>query len=439
MSDQLPAGWALAPLRDVADVQLGKMLSAAAKSGRGARSYLRNVNVRWHRIAVDDVLQMDFDAREVEKYTLRCGDVLVCEGGEPGRAAVWRDQLPGALYQKALHRVRIRDDALDPVFFVHQLELAAATGVLADRFTGSTIKHLPREVFVEFPLRVPPRAEQRRIVAVLEQQLSELDAAVAGLKRARTNLRRYRAAVQDAAIQEGSERWAWTTFGEHILAIDAGASFRCEERPPRSEEVGVVKVSAVTWGRYNEDESKTVTDRERIDERLMVRPGDFLFSRANTIKLVGACVIADQVTRRVMLSDKILRVRFRGLDPRWALLVLRSAHGRSEIERLATGNQESMRNIGQERIRAIRIPVPSEGEQNEIVTEVESRLAVADRTAAEIDVQLARAVRLRQAILQRALSGRLVPQDTADEPASILLSRTRAGTGARRRSTRTPA
>src|SRR5690349_7972366 len=85
--------------------------------------------------------------------------------------------------------------------------------------------------------------------------------------------------------------WRETTLGAILTAIEAGKSFQCEERPPNPSETGVVKVSAVTWGTYNEEESKTCTDATRVDEGYFILPGDFLFSRANTIQLVGACVI----------------------------------------------------------------------------------------------------------------------------------------------------
>lgn len=156
--------------------------------------------------------------------------------------------------------------------------------------------------------------------------------------------------------------WMILPLGNFIESIEAGANFKCEERPPHEGEVGVAKVSAVTWGEYDENESKTCHDAARIAPNLLIAPGDFLFSRANTISLVGACVIARRVTRRVMLSDKILRLRLRAVEPAWVLYFLRSAVGRSHIERLATGNQESMRNIGRtgsDRSRCLLHHLPS--------------------------------------------------------------------------------
>lgn len=153
------------------------------------------------------------------------------------------------------------------------------------------------------------------------------------------------------ALPEG---WVWASVDTLLSEIETGKSFKCDERPPTVDEVGVVKVSAVTWGEYNEQESKTCTDPDRINEALFVSPGDFLFSRANTIELVGACVIAEKVTLDVMLSDKILRfVLVDDNTKKWLLFFLRSDFGRTQIESLASGNQESMRNIGQERIRQI--------------------------------------------------------------------------------------
>lgn len=222
------------------------------------------------------------------------------------------------------------------------------------------------------------------------------------------------------------DEWMWVSLETPLLDIEAGKSFKCEERPPVDSEVGVVKVSAVTWGEFDDAESKTCLDKSLINPNYFISKGDFLFSRANTIDLVGACVIAKRVNRKVMLSDKILRFEIIGIPKEWVLIVLRSRWGRDEIEKLATGNQDSMRNIGQERIRQIRIPLTATSELEQIVAEVERRLSVTDKLELEIEASLKRAERLRQSILKRAFEGKLVPQHPDDEPAEKLLERIKA-------------
>jgi type I restriction enzyme S subunit len=219
--------------------------------------------------------------------------------------------------------------------------------------------------------------------------------------------------------------WRWISLDFLIHSIEAGKNFKCEERPPRADEIGVVKVSAVSWGEFDESETKTCVDSSRLNEKHLIRPGDFLFSRANTIELVGACVIVKQIHRRLMLSDKILRLNLLSIPVPWVLYTLRSRFGRNDIERLSTGNQESMRNISQDRIRQIRIPLPPLNEISRISTEVERRLSVIGELEAQVEANLKRTDRLRQAILKRAFEGNLVPQDPDDEPAQVLLQKIR--------------
>lgn len=149
----------------VADLCLGKMLDQ--KKNRGEpMPYLANVNVRWGEFVLDDLRTMRFEPNELERYGLKFGDIVMCEGGEPGRCAVWKDQIPHMMIQKALHRIRPKA-LLDYRFlFYNLLHIGQKNGF--DRyFTGSTIKHLPGEKLAKVEVVVPPLATQRRIASIL--------------------------------------------------------------------------------------------------------------------------------------------------------------------------------------------------------------------------------------------------------------------------------
>ena len=225
------------------------------------------------------------------------------------------------------------------------------------------------------------------------------------------------------------DAWGFNRLGLYIGRIQAGKSFKCLESEPAMDQVGVAKVSAVTWGEYDEAESKTCLNENNVNEEFFIREGDFLLSRANTIELVGASIIVKRVTKKIMLSDKTLRIHFAAKDRRFFLHYLRSPYGRAEIQARSTGNQASMHNISQDRINSIILPICSPTEQAEIVRILDERLEAVDTLQAEMDANLARADALRQSILRRAFSGQLVPQDPADEPAHALLTRIRASRG----------
>ncbi len=203
--------------------------------------------------------------------------------------------------------------------------------------------------------------------------------------------------------------WPIVALGELLESIEAGSSFRCRETPPEDGEVGVAKVSAVSWGRYDEQESKTCLDPSRINTALLIRKGDFLISRANTVELVGACVIAEQVRKQVMLSDKTLRIQFKdpSLKP-WVLHFLRSRSGREQIEALCTGNQESMRNISQRSLRMIGLPLAPPGQRQEILAFIEEQLSRADATSKTLQAIQSKLKQARASILKAAVEGRLV-------------------------------
>ncbi len=152
--DGLPQGWVRKPLSEVAEFRLGKMLDQEKNRGT-LMPYLANINVRWGAFDLLDLREMRFEDDEIETYGLKSGDIVMCEGGEPGRCALWKEQIPQMMIQKALHRIRCRE-GMSPEFLYQNLRIQAQCGQLATLFTGATIKHLPREKLAKVTVIVPP-------------------------------------------------------------------------------------------------------------------------------------------------------------------------------------------------------------------------------------------------------------------------------------------
>ena len=218
--------------------------------------------------------------------------------------------------------------------------------------------------------------------------------------------------------------WQAVTLGELLEDIEAGKSFRAQARPAEPEEWGVIKVSAMTWGHFREDENKALPPGTRAEPRFEIRSGDLLLSRANTAEYVGATVLVEKTRPRLLLSDKSMRLKPRpSIDSRWLLLALSSPLVRAQMSAVATGTSDSMRNISQEKVRRLALGLPPAAEQHRIVDEVERQFSILDATEQAVEDGRKRAGRLRHVILREAFAGRLVPQDPSDEPASALLER----------------
>ena len=481
-----------------AEMCLGKMLDKLKNRGT-LQPYLGNVNVRWFSFDLSDLKEMRFEDVEGTRFELQAGDLVICEGGEPGRAAVWRGQTEKAKIQKALHRVRFRPDEYDPTFAMYYLYFGTITNRFAQYYTGTTIKHLTGVALSQVQFPIPSVNEQGRIVAKIDELFSDLDAGVAALKRAKANLKRYRAAVLKAAVEgklteewqaehpakepaskllerilierrqkweanqlakfaaaekeppknwrekyveptppdttdlpELPESWCWATLGQLLHGIEGGKSFKCLTRPAADEEWGVIKVSAMTWGTFLEDEQKAIPPTSAFDPSDEIRSNDLLLSRCNTSELVGATVLVGNCRTKLLLSDKSLRLKVPDLlDRRWLHKVLSSSVARRQLSAMATGTSDSMRNVSQEKIESVLLPLPPNDEQEVIVTEVEERISIITASEHQVHSNLLRAARLRQSILKQAFEGNLVPQDPKDEPASLLLERMNAERHAR--------
>ena len=160
--------WKKVKLGEITESCLGKMLDAAKNRGE-YKPYLANLNVRWGSFDTDNLSLMKFEEDEDERYGIKYGDLIICEGGEPGRCAIWKDQIPDMKIQKALHRVRPKKGLVDNFYLFYWFLLAGKRNWIDQYCTGATIKHLPGQKLKEVVVDVPSLDTQHRIVAILSR------------------------------------------------------------------------------------------------------------------------------------------------------------------------------------------------------------------------------------------------------------------------------
>ncbi|GGC66825.1 restriction endonuclease subunit S [Marinobacter halophilus] len=443
-TDHAPANWARCSLADI--VVLNPKNDASAEQAAGFVP-MALAPTDYH----GTLLHEEKLWGEIKKsYTnFADGDVIfakVTPCFENGKAAIVRDMPSGiGAGSSEFYVLRPASKEISPSLLFAIIKTKSFMQQGAENMTGAVgLRRVPRAFVESFPIALPSAAEQKAIADKLDTLLAQVENTKARLERIPQILKRFRQSVLAAAVsgrlteewRSTSELngWANITLGDLVQSIEAGKNLKCIETPPGEDECGIIKISAVTWGVYDEEQSKTLPEKNLFLESRRIKVGDFLISRANTIELLGNPVIVHAVTKNLMLSDKVLRLNMDDEDKAWVNIFLRSMPGRREIQDRSTGNQMSMRNIGQKALLEIPIPKPPSEEQTEIILRVDQLFAHADRIEQQVNNALARVNNLTQSILAKAFRGELTEQWRKDNPelisgensAEALLERVRA-------------
>ena len=379
----------------------------------------------------------------LEKRELKKGDVLLeISGGGPdqpvGRTVIIDDETlnRNASYPKVctnfFRLVRFHEN-LNKEFLNHYLQYFYHSGEVVQYQGGSNnLRNLKYKEYETINIPLPPLPEQNRIVAKLDKLFEQLEVINSSLEKIPLLLKNFRQQVLTQAVtgklteewrqEKELGEWIESNIDDVIVSIKSGKNFNCPGNPVSGDDVGLVKISAVTWGVFDEKQTKTVLDENKINPELFINKGDFLISRANTLELVGSCLIVDSIKHKIMLSDKIWRVSFQNeWTKKFINFYLKSNKGREEIQSRASGNQHSMRNLSQKEFKKIPFLKPSLSEQEEIVKRVESLFAKADAIESEFNCLKQKLDKLPQSILHKAFKGELLPQLESDGDARELL------------------
>lgn len=332
------------------------------------------------------------------------GDLLVASLGEVlPRACLAPEGLGPAIVKADCIRVRLGEH-VEPKWVLYALQRPAARKWANQRRHGVGRPRLGLKTIRQIPIPLPSLAEQRRIVDILEDHLSRLDAGDSALDSSDSRLRALETSALDKYFGAGS---AVTSLGELVTDITAGKSFGSARGAAAEGEWGIVKVSAMTWGAFKPEENKAVAP-ELADPRFEIRQGDLLVSRANTSEYVGASVLVGPVRPRLLLSDKSLRLTpHNSVNAEWLWRALQAPSARRQISALATGTKDSMRNISQSSLRQILLPAADPAAQERAVQRFAMVKGSVAAAQSSIAAQRRRSSFLRQSLFSAAFSGRL--------------------------------
>lgn len=283
--------------------------------------------------------------------------------------------------------------------------------------TGTTRYKLTQSDMCKIPIPLPPLAEQERIVVKIEELFAGIDAGVENLKSVKNQIALYRQSVLKSAFNNQTKKEMLKNF---IIEINYGTS---EKTNDDASGIPVLRMGDIQNGKLRFNKLKYL--KKITDKKLLLQKGDLLFNRTNSAELVGKSAVfnSDFVCS---FASYLIKVRFsEKLNSDYVCFYINSPYGKAWAKTQLT-QQVGQANINSQKLQALQIPVPTLAEQERIVAEIESRFERADALETAVDRALNDAEKLKQAVLKKAFSGELVPQNPDDEPASVLLDRIRA-------------
>lgn len=403
----IPAHWNCSFVGREFSVQLGKMLDAARNTG-APKPYLGNRAVQWGRINLDDLALVPLSRSDLQRFQLRRGDLLVCEGGEVGRSAIWNAPISECYYQKALHRLRPLGGY--NVYLMRALfELWASTGYLNNFVTQTSIAHLPKDKLEKIPLPVPPPAEQRAIA----EALSDVDGLIGALDALIAKKR----AIKQAAMQQlltGKTRlpgfsgeWETKRLGEHVTFLRNGVNSRAELSSDGSIKYlhyGDIHTSSALYldpkvrsmPSLTEEKARTL-DRLRIGDLVFADASEDMEGVGKSVEITGVSengIVAGLHTIAARFEKGVLADGFK------AYLQFCPAF-RDQLRRLAAGTKVYATN--RTHIAGVEMKLPDAEEQ----TAIANVLSDMDTDITALEQRRAKARAIKQGMMQQLLTGRV--------------------------------
>jgi type I restriction enzyme S subunit len=449
----IPTRWQWTTVQEIGRVALGRQRSPANHRGPNMRPYVRAANITWNGWDLSDVKEMNFDSDDFARFQLWPGDVVVNEGSgsakEVGKPAIWRGQIENCCFQNTL--IRVQPKRCTPEYLYSYFLFSALTKQFVSSTQGVNIHHIGKEGLATFPIPIPPRAEQQRIVTKIDNLSGKSKRARDRLDHVPRLVEKYKQAVLAAAFM-GDLTSEWRRDQQNAIPVSPRDDGDIKRKfadtgdfvPP------YVVPNAWRWLRVPQlgdlDRGKS-RHRPRNDSRLFggsypfIQTGEvrqahrFLTSYTETYSEFGLAQsrLWPVGTVCITIAANIAETAILGIDACFPDSVVGFLPDANKAEAsyieffLRTAREElaafapatAQKNINLEILGSVRVPTAPVAEQVEVVRRIEIAFAWIDRLASEATSARRLIDRLDQVILTKAFRGELVPQDPTDKPASV--------------------
>jgi type I restriction enzyme S subunit len=366
--------WPTAPIGELFEIGAGKSVTPAARSGERKHPFLRTSNIYWGRVDLTEVSTMHFTDEEIETKSLHKGDLLVCEGGDIGRSAIWNGELEQCGFQNHLHRLRLKDNDIVPRFIMYYLQVGfTQLGIYEGAGNKTTIPNLSRSRLAALEVPKPPKPEQEKIAAVLwkvQKAVEVQDKLVRTTRelKAATLRRLFTRGLRNEPLKETEigpvpESWEVVPIGK-LFEIVQGLSLKGNLSHDGTG-YPFLRTSNVYWGRI---ELESVSRMHIDPTQLMgkdLQVGDLLVCEGGEI---GRAAVWQDELPHCTFQNHLHRLRAKDPDQINSRFVMAWLDEGFRHRRLyeGAGNKTTIPNLSRARLAELFIPVPTITEQNGI-------------------------------------------------------------------------